>query len=795
MKRSYKKLELDKVLELLANQAWSDTCRDRLLMLEPSFSIDEIKEEIGKTDDAFVLSSKFGTPRFYKIKDVCASAKHAQSGALLSLRELMDIGLVLHEISGLCDWRSQCESLLNKLEYYFNLLTPNKPLEETISNSIISEEEISDDASPELSRIRKTINRRGMQIREQLDKIIKSQNNQKFLQEALITQRDGRYVVPVKVEHKNEISGLVHDTSASGATLFIEPMAVVEANNDIRVLKCEEQAEIERIVRDMSNRVGEFADLLIESYNAAIELEMRFAKSNLAAKMKATTPEICEDAVLELKKARHPLINSETVVPITITLGTNYTSLIVTGPNTGGKTVAIKTAGLLALMTMCGMLIPVTDGSKVGVFDDVLADIGDEQSIEQSLSTFSSHMTNIIRIMKRANEKTLVLIDELGSGTDPIEGAALAVSILTYLKNKGCRVIATTHYQEVKMFAIETDGVENACCEFDVNTLQPTYKLIVGVPGKSNAFAIAQRLGMRTDVIDSAKALVSDENKRFEKVVEELEKSRQELEKLKESIAIEERKTRDLTSQMEEQRAAMEKDKEHQLDIARQKAMSIVEEVRFNADLLMEDLEKLKKEKDKADFSQKVINARSQTKQAMNKMFKMADPVVERKKEKYKLPRELKLKDTVKLMDIGQTGTVVSLPDPSGNLFVQIGMIKTKTKLDNLQLVEETAAPAKSQKKKTSGVSKQLQSNMNRKSSMEIDIRGMMTDEGIMEVDKFIDNCILGGIKMITIIHGKGTGALRAAVHQYLKTNKAVKSYRLGVYGEGEAGVTVVELE
>lgn len=345
------------------------------------------------------------------------------------------------------------------------------------------------------------------------------------------------------------------------------------------------------------------------------------------------------------------------------------------------------------------------------------------------------------------------------------------------------------------MFAIETDGVENACCEFDVNTLQPTYKLIVGVPGKSNAFAIAQRLGMRTDVIDSAKALVSDENKRFEKVVEELEKSRQELEKLKESIAIEERKTRDLTRQMEEQRAAMEKDKEHQLDIARQKAMSIVEEVRFNADLLMEDLEKLKKEKDKADFSQKVISARSQTKQAMNKMFKMADPVVERKKEKYKLPRELKLKDTVKLMDIGQTGMVVSLPDPSGNLFVQIGMIKTKTKLDNLQLVEETAAPAKSQKKKTSGVSKQLQSNMNRKSSMEIDIRGMMTDEGIMEVDKFIDNCILGGIKMITIIHGKGTGALRAAVHQYLKTNKAVKSYRLGVYGEGEAGVTVVELE
>ena len=791
MKKEYKKLELDKVLQLLANEAWSEQCREDCLKIQPQYDVDEIRKSIRHTDDAFVLSSKFGTPRFYKVKNMCGSIKRAQSGSMLSLRELLDIALVLREISGLCSWYSQCESMEHSLKDLFDLLTPNKSLEERISNSIVSEEEIADGASPELAKIRKAIIRQSALIKEQLDKIVRSQNTQKYLQDAIVTQRDGRYVVPVKIEHKNEISGLVHDTSASGATLFIEPMSVVEANNEIRVLKGQEQAEIERIIREISEQAGIFSECFIQSYEAAMKLELFFAKANLAAKMKASTPEIVDEPVLFLNKARHPLIRKDTVVPVTLTLGENYSCLIITGPNTGGKTVSIKTAGLLTLMTMCGLLIPTADGSRVGVFSGICVDIGDEQSIEQNLSTFSSHMNNIIGIMKKAGDRTLILLDELGSGTDPIEGAALAVSILKLLKDKGCSIIATTHYQEVKMFAIEEDGVENACCEFDVNTLKPTYKLIIGVPGKSNAFAIVKRLGMSDEVIDSAKLLVDDENKRFERVVEELEKSRQQLEKLKNDVELEKRKSKELTEELEKQKTELEADKEKALAKARQDAMSIVEEVRFNADLLMEDLERLRKQKEAADFSEKVRGAKSKVNNALNKMYDTANPVEQRKpKEKYKLPRKLKIGDTVKLIDIDKTGTLVSLPDASGNCFVQLGIIKTKTNTDNLMLVEQEKV-----KLNGKGITKQVQSNATRKSSMELDIRGMMADEGVMEVDRFIDGCVMGGLKIVTIIHGKGTGALRAAVHQHLKSNSSVKSFRLGVYGEGESGVTVVELK
>lgn len=791
MKSQYKKLELDKVIELLKNEAWSDIAKENLSGLLPKTDIDEIKKELKKTDDAFVLSSKYGTPRFYNIKDVSFSVKRAKQGASLSLRELLDIGLVLREIDGLIAWYDGCGGVENSLHEYFAQLVPNKHLEDTISNSIISEEELSDGASAELSRIRKAIVRQGMRIKEQLDKFIKSQTNQKYLQESLVTQRDGRYVVPVKSEFKGQVSGLVHDTSATGSTLFIEPMSVVEANNEIRILKYEEQAEIARIIKDMSEQVALYADSFLNGFDCIFKLEEYFAKSSLGGKMKGVIPEISEKPVLHLNKARHPLIDKNTVVPTTIILGETYTSLIITGPNTGGKTVSLKTAGLLTLMTMCGMMIPAADDSVVGVFSEILVDIGDEQSIEQSLSTFSSHMTNIARIMKVADSRSLILLDELGSGTDPIEGAALAVSILSYFRDMDSRVMATTHYQEVKLYAIEEDGVENASCEFDVNTLRPTYNLIIGVPGKSNAFAIVKRLGISDDIINDAKKLVTDENKRFENVIESLEKTRQELEEYKAMAEEEARNAKLLTESLEKKQEDFEKQKDFELTKARNQAMSIVEQTRFGAEKLMNELEELKREKDKSDFSDKVKASKNKTNSAIDNMFDKANPVIERKKTKYVLPRELRIGDSIRLMDMGTKGTVISLPDSGGNVGIQLGMIKTKTKLDNIELVEESqSAP-----KKKGGIKKTLQSNANRKSSMELDIRGMMSDEGVMEVDRFIDNCILGGIETITIIHGKGTGALRNAVHQFLKTNKNVKSYRLGAYGEGEAGVTVAVLK
>lgn len=792
MKPGYKKLELDKILLLLSNEAWSDTAKENVLKIKPQYNIDIIKKELKKTDDAYILSSKFGTPRFYNIKDVLFSVKRAAQGASLSLRELLDIGLVLREIDNLVSWYDQCGGIDNNLHEYFGTLVPNKHLSEQISNAIISEEELSDGASGELARIRKAIVRQGMRIKEQLDKLIKSQSNQKYLQEALITQRDGRYVVPVKAEFKGQVSGLVHDTSATGSTLFIEPMSVVEANNEIRILKHQEQAEIDRIIKDMSEQVGSFADELIADYDCALKLEEYFAKANLAAKMKASMPKITEKPVLNLVKARHPLIPSEQVVPTTIMLGEEYSSLIITGPNTGGKTVSLKTAGLLTLMTMCGLMIPVADESVVGVFSEILVDIGDEQSIEQSLSTFSSHMTNISNIMNKANDHTLILLDELGSGTDPIEGAALAVSILSYFKDIDARVMATTHYQEVKMYAIEQDGVENASCEFDVNTLKPTYRLITGVPGKSNAFAIAKRLGIGDDIINDAKKLVGEENKRFERVIESLEKTRQELEAFKTVAETDARNARIMAEELEKKQEDFEKQKEFELSKARSQAMSIVEQTRFGAEQLMNELESMKKEKEKSDFSDKVKSSRSKTNSTLDKMYDKANPVIEKKKSKYVLPRDLKIGDTVQLLDIGGKGTVISLPDAGGNCMVQVGMMKTRTKLENLELILDK--PIEQKKQSGRNVKKSLQSNMTRKSSLEVDIRGMMTDEGVMEVDRFIDNCILGGIETITIIHGKGTGALRSAVHDFLKHHKNVKKYRLGTYGEGEAGVTVVEL-
>ncbi len=791
MNKYYKKLELDKILELLANETVSGCCREMALKISPARDFDTIKTELQKTDDAFTLSAKFGTPHFRKIPEITDTLKRAKTGSLLSFRELLNAAAVLRETTVLCDWYSQCENMENSLSEYFRGLVPMKTLEHRISESIVSEEEMSDAASAELASIRKRITRQGLQIREQLDGMLKNKTTRGYLQDAVVTMRDGRYVVPVRSEHKNDVPGLVHDTSATGQTFFIEPMSVVEANNEIRILKAREQAEIERITKELSAQVGENAAAISENFKLSQILELYFAKADLGAKMKAITPRLSEEPKVVLKNAKHPLLDRDTAVPISVEIGENYSCLIITGPNTGGKTVAIKTVGLLTLMTMCGLMIPAGDGSVIGCFDRIFVDIGDEQSIEQSLSTFSSHITNVIGIVNNAGEKSLALIDELGSGTDPVEGAALAVSILTSLKNVGAKVLATTHYQEVKLFALETDGVENASCEFDVETLKPTYRLIVGVPGKSNAFAISQKLGLPSRIIARAEELVSSENRRFEQVIDQLENARKELEQLKESAAISERNAKMTESELKQKLSALEQEKEKELENARRRAVSIIEQTRAQSDILLNQLEELKKAKDKEALQKGVSEAKSRTNSALNRMFDEANPVVERKIEDYIPPRPFKQGDTVRLADTSREGVLLTVPNMNGVCFVQTGSMKVKTTAKNLRLIEKK--PEK--KQNAGGVKKRVSSNMTRRGGMELDIRGKMGDEGVLEMERFIDGAIMAGLSQIVVIHGKGTGALRAAVWAALKRNPAVKSFRQGEYGEGEAGVTVVELK
>lgn len=793
MNKYYKKLELDKILEQLADQTVSESCHEKALKLQPLTDYDKITEELKKTDDAFTLSAKFGTPTFRKIKDISGSLKRAQTGSMLSFRELLDTAAVLRQTAALCDWYTQCENMENGLAEYFRGLFPVKALERRITESIISEEEMSDAASAELASIRRRIARAGQNIRDRLDGMIKNKNTRSYLQDAIVTMRDGRYVVPVRSEHKSDVPGLVHDTSATGQTFFIEPMEVVEANNEIRILKVREQAEIERITRELSAQIGENAPAIAENFRLSEILELYFAKANLGAKMKAITPKIVNAPKVILNNARHPLLDRDTAVPISVKIGEEYSCLIITGPNTGGKTVALKTTGLLTLMAHCGLMIPAADGSVIGCFDRVYVDIGDEQSIEQSLSTFSSHMVNIIKIIDCAYSDSLVLIDELGSGTDPVEGAALAVSILTNLKNSGAKVLATTHYQEVKMFALETDGVENASCEFDVETLKPTYRLIVGVPGKSNAFAITKRLGMPEKIISYAEELVSSENRRFERVIEQLENSRKELEQLRESVAVSERNAKLTESELKQKLTELEAAKEKELENARQRATSIIAQTREQSNKLLNELEEMKKIKDKEALRKGISEAKSRIGNKLNKMHDDANPVVERKLENYVPPRPFKQGDTVRLSDTNREGTLLTLPNIQGQCFVQVGSMRVKTNSKNLRLVEKKQS--RESNKPSGSIKKHVTSNMTRRGGMELDIRGYLGDDGVLEMERFIDGAVMAGLTEVVIIHGKGTGALREAVHRALRMNPSVKSFRQGEYGEGEAGVTVVELK
>ena len=796
MDKYLKTLELDKILDMLADLTSNEETRRMALEVRPDNDLERVRYECLKTSQAFSLSVQFGTPPFSNFKDISTVAARAASGAVISLRDLMDIAAMLRQIKALADWYSHCENVETELSYLFSRLQPNDWLLEKLERSIISDNEIADAASPELAAIRRKINRAGMQLRETLDKMIKNKTTQQYLQESNVTIRDGRFVLPVKSEYRGQVSGLVHDTSATGQTIFIEPMAIVEANNDIRILEGKEQEEIERIIRQLCRDCGDYAEILTENYKVCTELNLYFAKSNLAAKLNCSLPEITDDGKMHLKKARHPLIDKSKAVPVDISLGEDYQALIITGPNTGGKTVSLKTAGLLAAMTMCGLLIPCADGSRISVYDHILADIGDSQSIEQNLSTFSSHTNKVIEILGTADERSLVLLDELGSGTDPVEGAALAISIIRRLMENGAKIMVTTHYQELKVFAIDSSGVENASCEFDIETLRPTYRLIVGSPGKSNAFAISESLGMPSDIIRDAKSRVSEANTRLEEVIGKLEASRIELERQKEEISRLKAETAAHEEAIRREREEIEAAKADELEKARLRAMTIIEQTKAESNELIDELEKLRKEKDKKDFSTNVSGMKSKTKQSFNKMYDTANPVEKRDpNEGYVLPRKLRRGDTVYVVDLQRKGIISGDPDGSDFVFVQMGVMKTKMNISRLRLEEPQKVTVGSKPLRPNRKMNKIGVKAERRGKMELDIRGCACDDGVYQLDAFIDQAVMSNISTVTIIHGKGTGLLRQAVHKRLKSHPSVKSFRLGLFGEGEDGVTVAELK
>ena len=793
---NYKTLELDKILLMLSSNCANESTKKLALEIQPSSDLFTVKNEIKKVSDALEFSIKFGAPPFYNIKDVSVSLKRAESGGMLSLSELLDIKVILRQTYELYKWFDQLENKDTSLSELFECLFPNKFLWQKLEMAIIDDERLSDEASPDLKAIRTKITRSGLKIRETLDKMIKSSSTQKYLQESIVTIRDGRFVLPVKTEYKGQINGLVHDTSATGATLFIEPISVVEANNDIRILQGKEQDEIHRIISEFSMECAQIKDQLISSYNAIVKLNLYFAKANLASKMKAVAPEISDDGIIILNKARHPLIDSKRVVPVDFSIGSDYDALVITGPNTGGKTVVLKTIGLLTLMTMCGMLIPVSDGSKISLFKKILVDIGDQQSIENNLSTFSSHINRVKKIINDADNESLILLDELGSGTDPVEGAALAVSIIERLKNLGSTLVTTTHYQELKMYALDTPHVENASCEFDVSTLKPTYRLIIGSPGKSNAFEISRSLGIDDDIIKYAESLISKDNRRFESIIDNLEKARHELENNNREVEKYRDEAKQLKLELETQRKKLYEEKEEEIEKARQEAKDIVNRVQRESQALIDELDKLRKEKENPNFAHMAIDAKHKQKSTMNKLYLEANPVSETYNDGYSLPRPLKKGDNVIITDTNRKGIIVTPPDNKGICFVQVGIMKTKIDVKKIRLVEKQKVNKSQPKKKSNNISlKGVESRMTRRFSTELDIRGYASDEGIHEVDNFIDNAVMSGITMLTIIHGRGTGVLKKAVREHLKKHRSVKSYRPGIYGEGEDGVTIVELK
>ena len=791
--KSIRTLELPAVLELLADQAVSAAAKDRCRRLRPETEAEEVLRLLDQTDAARSMIGLRGSPSFSGVKPVGEALDRADRGGSLNPHELLTIADLLTAARRCKEYFNDEAAEKTAIDHLFLSLHGNRFLEEKIKRCLPDEDTVADAASTELADIRRHMRSAQAKSRQILQRIISSPSYSKILQETIITQRDGRFVVPVKAEHKGDLPGLVHDISSTGATLFVEPMGVVQANNELIELQAKEQKEIERILAELSAEAAAHREDIQWDYDALVHLDVIFAQGQLSYKMDAVRPEVRRDGAISLRKARHPLLDPKTAVPIDIQLGEDFDTLVITGPNTGGKTVSLKTLGLLTLMTQCGLHIPAADRSAVSVYEQVLADIGDEQSIEQNLSTFSAHMVNIVAILKEAGSRSLVLFDELGAGTDPVEGAALAIAIIQEVRRRGSKVAATTHYAELKTFAMTTAGVENASCEFNVETLAPTYRLLIGIPGKSNAFAISQRLGLPAEVIDAAKEQMSGESVRFEDVLTQMEAKRQALEKREQEADRLYAQREEDARKAREFRAQMERAKDNARSRGEAEAKRIVRDARAAADQVFAELSEMRKAQAKADRAINENEARAALRRRLNEAEEAVTHRDARQEPIPKPSRPIRAGDLVEIPGVKTPAEVVAV-GKDGSLQLKSGILKMKAKADEVRLIEDDERAAR---KKAPAVTIRGSADRALRSSAarELDIRGMETLEAESVVENFISAAVMGRLETVTIIHGKGTGALRKAVHDILRRNKAVKSFRLGVYGEGESGVTVVTLK
>lgn len=781
LEKVLKTLEYDKIRAMAAERTQCCTGRELAEAMEPVFTGGEAASQMALTAEAEKLLIRTGRSPVEGFPDMRGCLKRVHAALYLSPGELLGVARCLKAIR-LCketlEAAEDCPLLGNLAQW----LQAHRSIEEEIGRCIAGEEEISDGASPALLRIRRSMRIANDRVRERLGNMIRSATFQKYLQEPLVTIRNGRFVLPVKQEYRQNVPGLIHDQSGSGATLFIEPTAVVELGNEYKKLLGEEEEEIQRILSELTALCAPYSQDILEGLGILGQVDLAFAKARLARDMDAVQPEMDQHGFLRIVKGRHPLIPKEQVVPIDVWLGEEFTTLIITGPNTGGKTVTLKTVGLFALMAQSGLFIPAQTGSRLPVFQAVYGDIGDEQSIEQSLSTFSSHMTNIVEILKQADAGSLVLLDELGAGTDPVEGAALAMSILEELHSRGCRTVATTHYSEIKAFALTRSGMENASMEFDVDRLCPTYRLFIGIPGKSNAFEISKRLGMEEGLIEKAREYLKGEDVKFEDVISGAEAQRRRAEEERRQAAAERDATAKLREEMEKQRARLEGERETLRAKAREDSRRLVNETREEMEKLVAAIRAIPGLDQRA--ADRVIQ---RSRDALRKReAALAEPLEKKAQDSGAAPKQVRPGETVRILSLDQKATVLSPADAKGDVQVQAGIMKLTVKLKDLRLIQE-AAPAK-------GVGK-VQLDAQRQAGLELDVRGKLVDEAILEVDRYIDNCLMSGLDQVSIIHGKGTGALRAGIQDYLKRDKRVKSYRMGAYGEGDAGVTVVTLK
>ena len=789
--KALKVLEYHKIIEKLITFAGSQPgkalCRD----LVPSSDISEIRRMQRETSDAVSRLCRKGNVSFSGLSDIRGSLKRLEIGGSLNIEELLRICKVLETTSRVKAWsRSENREEMpdDSLDQMFTDLQPLTPLANEIRRCIISEEEISDDASPGLRQVRRSMKVANDKIRTQLSSYLNG-STRTYLQEAVITQRNGRFCIPVKAEYRGQIPGMIHDQSSTGSTLFVEPMAIVKLNNDLRELEIKEEKEIEIVLANLSSLVAEQTEPLNFNVLLLTELDFIFARALLSRSYNGTEPDFNTEGRIRIKKGRHPLLDPKKVVPVDIRIGDDFTLLVISGPNTGGKTVSLKTVGLFTLLGQAGLHIPAFDHSELSVFTEVYADIGDEQSIEQSLSTFSSHMTNIVSFWEKADEHSLVLFDELGAGTDPTEGAALAIAILSNLHRRGIRTIATTHYSELKVYALSTPGVENGCCEFNVETLRPTYRLLIGIPGKSNAFAISEKLGLPDYVIEEAKEHLSQEDEDFEDVIADLETSRATIEQEQQEINRYKQEIEELKKRLERKEDKLESSREAIMQKAREEAQAILREAKEYADETIRKYNKLGKE---SDASKKMEQERTRLRERMSKLDK--NTLSAPKKPKKELSaKDLLIGDSVKVLSMNLKGTVSTLPDAKGNLYVQMGILRSQVNIKDLEKIEEEPAFKPSVKTKTTG--SKVKASKSYSISAEINLIGMTSDEAISELDKYLDDAYLAHLSPVRVVHGKGSGILRKAVHQYLRRQKHVASYRLGEFGEGDAGVTIVEFK